>query len=641
MNAKLAAVAALGVAFFGLFLAGYANAAAPKASVTTYHNDNYRTGWNDGETALTPSNVSGANFNLLASALLDDQVDAQPLVMPNQTISGQGVHDVVYVATESNTIYAIDADTGTVLLKNNLGTPVYYQSLPGWCNNNGPNVGIDSTPVIDPTSGTMYVITYTMESGAQTFRIHALDLTTLTDKVPSVVISASAQLSKGQTYTFDPTSSRQRAALLLSNGNVYAGFGSFCDYNANVSRGWVLGWQTGTLAPLASNHLDNTRSKSPDNFFLTSIWMSGFGLAANPAGDVFFVTGNTDPSATTYSTKTNLSESVVSLSSDLSTVESFFSPPPGYNDVQQLDVVDGDFGAGGVMLLPPQTGAMPDLAVAAGKAGILYLLDADNLGIDKKGADTTGIGGCWCGESYFATTGGRPYVIASGGWGGATIAMYQVKTRAAAKPSLSLKWSSSSNVPTGQNAGVFTSVSSHGGNPNSLVIWAVSRPTDSNPADIYLYGFDQNGTNLIPGGTGILAGTWPNTGGDSNIVPTVANGRVYVASYQTLSIFGVGTASATGIPKIAAPQMRVTLAPGEHEIYGLAKSISGNRITVARRDGSLVVVDSTLAQKNYRMAEPSVGNGLIARGSFDKSGVLEANVVQHTFRSAKMWPADR
>lgn len=476
MKLKITAKAALVSTAVGLLLAGYVNASPPKISVTTYHNDNYRTGWNNQETVLTPTQVSGSKFNLLASTALDDQVDAQPLVMPNQTISGQGLHDVVYVATESNTIYAIDAYTGTVLLSRNLGTPVPMNDLPGGCNNNGPNVGIGSTPVIDPTSGTMYAITYTMENSAQTFRVHALDIATLADKVPSVVISASAPLSNGQTYNFDPTSSRQRAALLLSNGKVYAGFASYCDYNANVSRGWVLGWQAGTLTPLANNHLANTRGTSPDDFYLTSVWMSGFGLAANPAGDVFFVTGNTDPSATTYNKVTNLSESVIALSPDLSTVESFFSPPAGYNDVQDLDATDNDFGSGGVMLLPPQTGSMPDLAVAAGKAGVLYLLDADNLGIDKQGASTAGIGGCWFGESYFANTSGFPFVITSGGWGGATISMYRVRTHTSGKPSLSLNWSSSASVPTGQLAGVFTSTSSHGGGSGSLVIWAVSRP---------------------------------------------------------------------------------------------------------------------------------------------------------------------
>ena len=633
---------------FGASVAMFAaGALAVPVSVTTYHNDNYRTGWNNAETVLTPAKVAGATFKLLELVALDDQVDAQPLVVANQTISGQGTHNVVYVATESDSVYAIDATSGAVLLDVSLGSPVPYTSLPGWCNNNGPNVGIGSTPVIDSTTGTMYVVTYTLESGNPTYRIHALDLSTLTDKVPSVIVSASASLKGGGTYAFNPGSSRQRAALLLSSGNVYAGFASFCDYNANTSRGWVLGWNAGSLAPLAANHLNNALASSPDNFFLTSIWMSGYGLAADPAGDVFFATGNSDPSATTWNATTNLSESIVKLSSDLSTVESHFTPPPGYNDWQALDAEDGDFGSGGAMLLPPQSGTMPNLVTAMGKAGILYLLDADNLSNNRDGANQQYPGGCWCGESYFQSSTGLPYVISSGGWGGASINVYRLVTRVHGNPSLSLMSSSNSSpnyvtVPTGQNAGVFTSVSSNTGRPGSAVIWAVSRPTNNSPADIYLYAFDIDGNSLIPGGAGLLAGTWPNTGGDSNTVPTVANGKVYVASYQTLSIFGLGTAPAAALPDVKAPvSMRAPLAAGQHEVYGIVKGITGNLITIQRRSGTTLTIDCTLAAKSYRMAEPSVDHALLARGTIDAAGVMHAVAIQHAFQSAKMWWPDR
>jgi hypothetical protein len=224
--------------------------------VTTYHNDNYRTGWNNAETILTPAKVGGGTFNLLQSVALDDQVDAQPLVVPNQAISGQGTHNVVYVATESNSIYAIDASSGAVLLDVNLGSPVPYTSLPGSCNNNGPNVGINSTPVIDPTTEHDVCRHLHDGGGNQTFRIHALDLSTLTDKVPSVVISASAALMKGQTYNFDPTSSRQRAALLLSHGNGLCGLRELlrlqCEHIARLGAG------------LANEYAQAARRQSPE-----------------------------------------------------------------------------------------------------------------------------------------------------------------------------------------------------------------------------------------------------------------------------------------------------------------------------------------------------------------------------------------
>lgn len=621
--------AALLVALPAAWSAG-SGVAYAKVSVTTYHNDTMRTGWNHREKHLTPATVSGGTFGMIASASLDDQVDAQPLVIANQTISGKGSHDVVYVATESNTIYAFDAVSGQLLLSSNLGSPVPYTMLPSECGNNGPNIGINSTPVIDPKTGTMYVITYTLESGNQTFRIHALDLSTLTDKTPSVVISASAPLSNGSTYNFTPSVSRQRSALLLANGNVYAGFASFCDVSANLSRGWVLGWQTGTLTPLAGNHLDNTRASSPDNFFLTSVWMSGYGLAANDGGDIYFVTGNSDYSGNTYNTSTNLSESVVAISSDLSTVQTYFSP----SDVSDLDRYDTDFGSGGVMLLPPQPGSKHHLAVAAGKEGSLFLMNAERLGKQNHYLDVQNIGGCWCGQSYYKGSDGVGRVVASGGQ---NVNIFTVKTQTTGAPSLALQ-SASPALPVGQDGGFFTSVSSNGTAANTAVVWAVTRPTTSKPADIYLYALDESGNTLYSG----LAGTWPYVGGNANIVPTVANGKVYVASYQSFAMFGLGAAAKHAtLPEVKVVDMRPPLAPGQHELHGMVRSINGNLITVTKRDGSSIVVDSRGAEAAHRMAEASVGHALLARGTTDATGIFHADTLLHAKDHPALWPEDR
>jgi hypothetical protein len=275
-------------------------------AVTTYHYDNLRTGWNSEEEQLTPANVVSSKFGLLHSVVLDDQVDTQPLVVPDVKITSgpyHGEHDVVYVATEGNTIYAIDGSSGAVLLKPNFGSPV---PLPLGCGNNGPNVGIDGTPVIDRETQTMYVIVYSLETGGPIYRIHALDLGSLKDKIPSVVVAASHTLSNGSTFNFDARFQRQRPALLASHGNIYAGFGSFCDFRADVSRGWVLGWQAGSLTPLAANQLNDRDATSPNSFFLSSVWMSGYGLSADPEGNLYFVTGNSDYSGTTYNGATNI-----------------------------------------------------------------------------------------------------------------------------------------------------------------------------------------------------------------------------------------------------------------------------------------------------------------------------------------------
>jgi hypothetical protein len=525
--------------------------AATTINVTTNHNNTRRTGWNGAETSLTPSVVGGFSFGLLHQVPLDDQVDAQPLLVAGLTIGG-AAHDVVYVATEANTVYAIDASSGAILRQINLGTPVPISLLPTLCSKNGNNVGINSTPVIDLVSQTLYVIAYTYINNTPAFHLHALGLTTLVDKVHPVLVSASHTLSDGRTlYRFKAGASRQRAALLEADGNIYAGFASFCDihskYNSG-SRGWLLGWNAGTLAPLAQSLLTNrVPSDSPDDFLLTSIWMSGYGPSwSGDTGNIFFVTGNSDASGMTYD-KTrggvNLSESVVEWSPTLNRVASYFSPTDSGADVATLDQQDNDFGSGGVMLLPKQPGSFPLLAVAAGKVGIMYLMNQSNLG-GENSSNVLGeysIGPCWCGPSYFKGPDGVGRVVSSGG---STINVWKVQT----SPTTALVAESGFTPPsisTGQDGGFFTSISSNGTTAGSAVIWAVNRPFDST-TDVTLYAFNAaSGTQLYSA----TAGTWPNTHGNANIVPTVANGKVYVASFKMLSIFGVEGTGQALIPK--------------------------------------------------------------------------------------------
>lgn len=510
--------------------------ASAQISVTTYHYDNNRTGWNQNESVLTPSNVNGSTFGLLHKVTLDDQVDGQPLLVPGVNIttgSHQGKHDAVYVASEGNTIYAIDAESGEILLNPNFGHPV---PSPLGCTNNGPNVGINSTPVIDTTSNTMYVIIYTNDAGGPTYRIHALDLGSLTDNVTPVTVAASHTLSDGTTFTFNGTYQRQRPGLLLANGTVYAGFGSFCDFSANLSRGWLLGWSSGSLTPVPANRLNDTQATSPNSFFLSSIWMSGYGPSTDDSGNILFVTGNSDYSGTTYDGVSNIQESVVKVSSNLTTVLDLFTPKNQSN----LDQSDNDFGSGGVLVLPDQPGSIPHLAVAEGKVGTLFLMNEDQLGgYSTKKNNVLGsyaAGQCWCGPSYFVDPkDGAARVVTSGG---RKIGVWKVNT----SPAPSLTSVATASVPGGQDPGFFTSISSNG--QASPIIWAVSRPNNSSSgAPIGLYAFNPESTSgstmslLFKG----LAGNWPNLGGNSNLVPVVANGQVFVASNKQLRIFGLLT----------------------------------------------------------------------------------------------------
>ncbi len=519
-----------------LFLATVLTAAA-QTSVTTYHNDNYRTGWNSHETVLTPANVNASHFGLLATVAVDDQVDAQPLLVPNVNItagSHQGLHNVVYVVTGNNTVYAIDANAGTILLSNHFGTPVTY---PLGCNNNGPHVGITSTPVIDTSKNNLYLIAYTKGSGGSgpSYTLHALDLGSLTDKITPAVVSASHQLTDGTSFVFNATYQRQRPALLEANGNIYAGFGSFCDQSANLSRGWLLGWNAATLAPLVANKLFDTQATSPDSFFLSAIWMSGYGLAADDSGNIVFVTGNSDYSGTTYDGVTNIQESTIKVSSDLTTVVDLFTP----SNQGFLDETDSDFGSGGAMVLPDQPGSIPHLAVAAGKDGNMYFMNEDDLGgYSTTGNDVLGtyrIGSCWCGQSYFVDPGdGLARVVSSGG----NVAdVWKLQT----SPTPKLINVAHAPISTGQDGGFFTSVSSNG--TASPIIWALARPTAQMPPSMLLYAFNAESGAKMAQLFRAVGGSWPNQGGNSNQVPMIANGMVYVASFRQLRIFGLKTTS--------------------------------------------------------------------------------------------------
>jgi len=317
---------------------------------------------------------------------------------------------------------------------------------------------------------------------------------------------------------------------LLANVSIYAGFGSFCDLSPNVSRGWLLGWKTGTLEASSSNQLMDQLASSPDTFFLSSIWMSGYAPATDDSGNILFVTGNSDYSGTTYNGVSNIQESVVKVSPTLTTVLDLFTP----SDQANLDLRDTDFGAGGLLVLPDQPGATPHLAVAAGKDGNMYLMNEDDLGGYSSESNnvlgTYSIGGCWCGQSYFAGAGGTGAVVSSGGQ---KVIVWEVQTSPA--PALT-PVAESPSIGGSQSPGFFTSISSNG--LHDEIIWAVSRPQGSG-SPIYLYAFAGQGSHTLATLFKGAAGAWPNVTGNANLIPVVANGQVFVASNKQLQIFGL------------------------------------------------------------------------------------------------------
>lgn len=593
--------------------------------ITTHHYDTMRTGWNSAETILTPGKVASSSFGLIATVTVDEQVDAQPLVMLNQAISGKGTHNVVYVATENNTVYAIDADSGEILLSRHLAKPAPY-STTGYCFFNSDVIGIGATPVIDPSTGILYLIADTLERNTPAFQLYALKLSDLADAVSPVKVEASHKLSSGQTYKFNPSISRSRSALLLVGGNVYAGFGSYCDNNGEF-RGWVLGWAANTLKPLSNDWLTDDEATSPNDFFLSAIWMSGSGIASD-GSSLYFVTGNSDPSGTTWNNPQNLTESVVKLSTNLATLQSFFTP----DNYPSLDQGDTDFGSGGIMLLPTQSGSIPSLATALGKDGNLYLLNRASLGGYHTNENAVvGVyygGGCWCAESYFTGQDGINRVVSTGG---NQLQTWQVHT----SPSVRLVADSwSQNIESGQDPGVFTTVSSNG--KKNGIIWAIARPDGSNNDAVYLDAFNaDNGHPLV---TNMIAGYWPFTSANANLVPVVTNGKVYVGSYKQLAIFGLKTASANATIEPVAPPPP-DLPPGLHRLSGTVQSVSGQKIVLTTHSGTPVTIDATDALRSAHI--PVVGDKLTVVGQYRAEGTLFAQAISRAKRNPVLWPPDR
>ncbi len=603
------------------------------ASVTDYHNDTLRTGWNPRETSLTVATVGSGQFGLQHSVVLDEQVDAQPLVVTHQSIVGQGTHNVVYVVTENDTVYGIDAFSGAVLLRRQLGTPVPQSSL-STCPDNGPNVGIASTPAISIADNALYLVTDNYENDVPVYRLHELALDSFQDIVAPVVIRAAHQLTDGSRYVFAAANARQRSALLLSGSAIYVAFSSYCDKNA-VSRGWLLGWHVPSLTPLANDELTDERATAPGHMFLSSIWMSGYGpSAAGPNAPIYFVTGNSDRSGTTYNALENMAESVVRVSPDLSLARAVFTP----SDESILDQRDLDFGAGGAILLPGQPG-MPTLVAAAGKDGWLYLLDR----AQRRGAPLAAyqVGPCFCGPSYFVGSDGVARLVTSGGNAVTTWVLHTSTSSAA------LTQDKRTTITTGQDGGFFTSISSNQEQPGSAIIWAVGRPTDSDPADVRLFAIDPSTGTVIYSS---VAGTWPNVGADADLVPTVANGRVYVASDRELTIFGLGDhirpaararmdAARAAANRIAAS--RLVLRPGEHAIFGRVQAANSSVLTIRKRTGALLLADTTAIGRGGDVPNPATGSAVLVVGTYADNGLLVAHSLHRAKNQPALWLPDR
>ena len=358
-----------------LSLAAFAGA----QRVTTSQYDNARTGANLNETKLTPQNVNAQHFGKLFSLEVDGDVYAQPLFLNGVEIPGKGRHDVLFVATEHDSVYAFDA-------YGNPRTPLWqvsflkdgFSTVPAGdahCPFIAPEIGITSTPVIDAESGTLYVLARTRDHAGFTTntyaqRLHALAVTTGIEKFGGPVpIRASMRGagtgSKAGTVSFNSLRDNPRAALLLNRGSVYLAWASACD--VGPYHGWVMAYDARSLQQKA------VFNASPDGDD-SGIWEGDTGPAADEAGNIFLATGNGVFDAAKGGR--DYGDSLLKLNGQTLKLSDYFAP----HDAEQLDNNDSDLGSGGPVLLPDQSGAHPHLAIVEGKGGTLYLVNRDHMG---------------------------------------------------------------------------------------------------------------------------------------------------------------------------------------------------------------------------------------------------------------------
>jgi len=555
---------AFAVCFLGLLgfiVPGFAAAQTP---VLTQHNNNARTGAYTTETILTPANVNQNTFGKLFTYPVDGRIYAQPLYVPNVTIPGKGTHNVIFIATEHDSVYAFDADSNgganssplwkITLLDAAHGAAPGATTVPNTDISSQdlvPEIGITSTPVIDLTTNTIYVVGKTKEgttaSPIYVQRLHALDITTGAEKLggPKTIsgsVNGTGNGSVGGVLSFDPKWQMNRSGLLLQNGIIYIAFGSHGDNGP--WHGWIFAYNA---ANLQQTSVFCTTSNSSGS----GIWMAGTGLAADvvdpvnkPYGRMFVPTGNgTFNAAPPYTNSMSYGDDILrlDLSNGVLTVQDSFTP---YNQAD-LNARDADLASGGVLLLPDQSaGGHTHLLAQAGKDGTIYLVDRDNMGgfnstTDNVVQEIVGqSGGMWSVPAFWNNT---LYT-----WG---------KLNYAQAFSLTNGRLSSTPVATGTEfsnyPGATPSISSNG-NTNGIV-WAIRTEYYYIPSNAILHAF--SAANLSTELYHSAQNPARDAAGMANkfAVPTIANGKVYVGTASELDVYGLLNGTPTAATPVISP----------------------------------------------------------------------------------------
>jgi hypothetical protein len=504
----------------------------------TYHNDNARTGQNLDEKTLTPANVNAANFGKIGFLHTQGLVDAEPLYVSHLMING-AAHNVVFVATEHDLVYAFDADTFQQLWQVSLLGKKETTSDDRGCGQVTPEIGITSTPVIDLNAGphgALYAVAMSKDGAGNYYqRLHALDLTSgaeLPGSPQAIEASypGSAPPNANGRVIFDPKQYKERASLLLLNGVVYTSWASHCDFDPYT--GWIMGYDAKTLKQTSDLNITPNGSEG-------AIWMSGGGLAADDSGNIYFLDGNgtfdTALNANGFPLRGDYGNSFLKLSTSggALAVADYFDM---YGTVEESRR-DLDLGSGSALVFPDLTdssGHTRHLAVGAGKDDILYVVDRDAMGkfnparnaiyeeIPSTGEEDSkglgGSGGVYSAPAYFHHT--LYYGAVDDSLRAFPIAHGWVAAPAASKTAVTFGY-----------PGTSPSVSANG--RTNGIVWAVENNT---PAVLHGYDAANLAHELYNSNQSRQRDEFA---GNKFITPMIANGKVFIGTPNGVAVFGL------------------------------------------------------------------------------------------------------
>jgi hypothetical protein len=497
--------------------------------VATYHNDSGRTGQNTNEIVLTHTNVNSTTFGKFRFFAVDGLVDAQPLYLSNVAIPGKGTHDVLYVVTEKDNVYAFDATTGDVLWHASALLAGETFSDNHNCSQVTPNIGITSTPVIDRThgpDGAIYLVAMSKDSsGNYHQRLHALDVTTGAELFggPTTIQATypgTGPNSTGANVVFAPGQYKERAGLLLLNGTIYTAWASHCDFNPY--NGWVMGFDASTLAMTSVLNVTPNGTEG-------AIWMSGAGLAADSTGNIYFLDGNgafeSSLDARGFPSQSDFGNGFLKLSTTGGlAVADYFEMSNQSNE----NSTDEDLGSGGALVMPDLTdtgGAVHHLAIGAGKDTNIYVVNRDSMGKFSPAGNNAyqEIGGAVSGgiysmPVYFNNT------IYFGPVGNSIMAFGIAN--ALLSTTLTSQTGTSFSYP-----GATPGISANG--TANAILWAVEN--SGGAGVLHAYDAANLATELYNSNQ---AGTRDHFADNKFITPTIANGKVYVGTPTGVIVFG-------------------------------------------------------------------------------------------------------